>query len=369
MKSDQILINFLKSPKLIAQFSEEEIGHLIRQSYATGLTARVYSQLSENGLMSFIPDNMRWHFSSANKLFKAHKHDINNEIKRITNALKFANISPVFLKGAAYIIADNKCHQGRLFSDVDIFVDKSDLSIAEGMLRLNGWINNDIDEHDEKYYRDWMHEIPPLINTKSDITIDVHHNLVPLVSRIKLNSDLLLDRVVNSSSGIKTLSPMDKILHSSAHLLLDGEFDHGFRDIHDLYLLLTEYMLDNPDFIDDLIGRAEELGFELILYYCLLLQVEIFKLNIPISKIAKLKQKIPTTIITDIVFRMFLRVLCPEPSKLSSFRYKTSLFLLYIRSHWLKMPMHLLIPHLLYKAIVTPFKERKKIKELENNPN
>jgi hypothetical protein len=27
-------------------------------------------------------------------------------------------------------------------------------------------------------------------------------------------------------------------------------------------------------------------------------------------------------------------------------------FLLFIRSHWLRMPMHLLIPHLLHKALI-----------------
>ena len=73
-----------------------------------------------------------------------------------------------------------------------------------------------------------MHEIPPMTNSVSGMTIDVHHNLVPLVSRMRLNGDEFLNKSKANEHGIVTLSSEDKVLHSAIHLLLDGEFNHGF---------------------------------------------------------------------------------------------------------------------------------------------
>ncbi|RMG34887.1 MAG: hypothetical protein D6720_08325 [Gammaproteobacteria bacterium] len=33
--------------------------------------------------------------------------------------------------------------------------------------------------------------------------------------------------------------------------------------------------------------------------------------------------------------------------------------LLFIRAHYLRMPLHMLLPHLAYKAFVAPYRERK----------
>jgi hypothetical protein len=251
-----------------------------------------------------------------------------------------------------------------LFADVDIFVDKSDINATEEMLRWNGWIAEKLDEHDEKYYRNWMHEIPPMVNSKTNMTIDVHHNLIPLVSRIKLDSTKLKDRIVSNQDGIRSLAPEDKVLHSAAHLLLDGEFDNGFRDIHDLYLLITEGVSINADFLDLLQKRAEQLGFELVLYYCLRLQQRIFALTIADKYIVALEAKISSPIIAKLVLEMLFTVIHPSTTLADSRKQRTYALMLFIRSHWLKMPMHILVPHLFHKAFITPYIEWKKNKEL-----
>ena len=364
MRNNNPLIAFLIDPVCLKSFSLDDLDTFIQQAYATGLVARVFHILSAHNLLTDIPKNSQWHFSSANKVFLAHKFDIENEVKRIVQALKPANIEPVFLKGAAYIIANDPCHQGRLFADVDIFVGKSDLSATEEMLSWNGWISEKLDEHDEKYYRNWMHEIPPMVNSKTNMTIDVHHNLIPLVSRIKLDSTKLKDRIVNNKDGIRSLAPEDKVLHSAAHLLLDGEFDNGFRDIHDLYLLITEGVSLNADFLDLLQKRAEQLGFELVLYYCLRLLQRIFALTISDKYVVALEGKMSSPTIAKLVLEMLFTVIYPSTTSSDSRKQNTYALLLFIRSHWLKMPMHILVPHLFHKAFITPYIEWKKNKEL-----
>jgi len=45
-----------------------------------------------------------------------------------------------------------------------------------------------------------------------------------------------------------------------------------------------------------------------------------------------------------------------------------AMWLLYIRSHYLRMPFHLLIPHLLHKAFISPINARRVEKKVENRP-
>jgi len=358
------LIDFLINPKVVCHWEEITWQQLLQHAYTTNLTARVYCFLEENKLFQHVPKHLKWHFSSANKVFVAHKKDVLIEAENITHALTMAKISPVFLKGAAYLLSKDPCCKGRLFSDVDIFVNKAELAATEQVLRWQGWVGEELDNHDEKYYRDWMHEIPPMRNTKTNMTIDIHHNLLPLVSRIKLDSEQLSSGVIECN-GYKLLSLPDRILHSSAHLLLDGEFKHGFRDLHDIYLLIATGIKENKSFLSILLARSQELKITLILYYCLNLLIQIFKMNIDEDVLQQCQREISTPkSISKFILKLYITVLSPCEILEKNTKYKSALFLLFVRSHWLKMPIHILIPHLLYKALVTPYLERQKQKQL-----
>lgn len=353
------IIIFICQPQAVAKWLPSQWDELLQQAYNTGLLARVYATLQEHDLFEFVPENLKWHFSSANTVFLAHKQDVLLEVEHIEKALKPAGITPIFLKGAAYLLDGAKCSDGRLFADIDIFVAKKDLASTEEMLRWSGWIGKQMDKHDEKYYRDWMHEIPPMTNTRSWMTIDVHHNLVPLVSRMSLNSDEILADVIINEKGIKTLSSEDKVLHSASHLLLDGEFNHGFRDLHDIYLLMAEYTAKDPLFLSRLQKRALFLGFELIFYYCLKLEQHFFSLSVEEHLFIECEKRFNSKIVPENVLKVMIKVLTPDVYKHRSLSFNIALFILFIRSHWLKMPIHILIPHLIYKSLISPIKQRK----------
>ena len=265
-----LIRDLLITPFSVEKWTLEEWDLLIQQGYATGLLARIYATLVDKELEDLIPKEALWHLTSAYQLYEAHMLDVKSEISHITHTPALGNIKPIFLKGAAYVLADDSCHVGRLFADIDIFVDKKNISVVEQLLYWHGWKGEDLDPHDEKYYREWMHEIPALTHSGRGMTLDVHHNLVPLTSKISINTDSLLERANNiTTQGELVLSAEDRILHSAMHLLLDGEFDKGFRDLGDLDALLRHYSEENEEFWNILVERADSLGVGRILYYCL----------------------------------------------------------------------------------------------------
>ncbi|MFZ1565332.1 nucleotidyltransferase family protein, partial [Sphingorhabdus sp.] len=90
----------------------------------------------------------------------------------------------VLMKGTAYVAADLKAGEGRHIGDLDVLVAREDLPQVEALLLSKGgweWVKEDA--YDDAYYRDHMHELPPLIHKERDRMIDVHHTILPLTAR------------------------------------------------------------------------------------------------------------------------------------------------------------------------------------------
>ena len=64
------------------------------------------------------------------------------------------------------------------------------------MLLDGGWQYDEVNDYDQRYYRDWMHETPPLIHKNRSMEVDLHHNIVPPVSRIKLDASKLFAKAL-----------------------------------------------------------------------------------------------------------------------------------------------------------------------------
>ena len=99
----------------------------------------------------------------------------------------------VLLKGAAYTVADLPAARGRIFSDVDLMVPKDRIAEAETTLRNHGWVAGATNAYDQRYYRTWMHQIPPLTHFRRETVIDVHHTIVPETARTPVAAGRLFD--------------------------------------------------------------------------------------------------------------------------------------------------------------------------------
>jgi Uncharacterised nucleotidyltransferase len=161
----------------------------------------------------------------------------------------------VLMKGTAYSAAGLKASEGRHIGDLDIMVARADLSNVEAALLAAGWEWVKDDDYDDAYYRDHMHELPPLIHKTRDRMIDVHHTILPLTARPRPDAAALLADAEALENGLGVFSPTDMVIHSAAHLFADGELDGGLRNLWDIHCLLSEF--GDEDYWPALKSRAQ----------------------------------------------------------------------------------------------------------------
>ena len=323
---------------------------LIRQARSANVLARLRYLFDSVGILNQIPAQPCAHIKSIQTYADRFYISLNWEVTCIQEALKTLNVPLVLLKGSAYFIAENKAANGRIFSDVDILVPEDKLLEVEIALIKAGWMTNTIDPYDQKYYRQWMHEIPPLRHLKRQTSIDVHHNILPKTTRFCPDGNKLLANIVKiPEKNIWVLSSEDRVLHSATHLFHEGELAQGFRDLSDLDLLLKEFST-HENFWVKLLQRSDELHQQVPLYYALRYTHQILQTPVPKNVLTASEQRLHNRIGTKLMDALFLRALMPDHESCNDRWTKLARWLLFVRSHWLKMPVYLMVPHLVRKG-------------------
>ena len=216
----------------------------------------------------------------------------------------------------------------------------------------HGLVSSHQSAYDQRYYRQWMHELPPMRHITRRSVIDIHHNLVPDTAQLQPDASLLLANTITcpGRSDVRVLCPADMILHSAVHLFHDGEFDHGLRDLFDLQDLLTHFMKTGDDWVM-LAERAELLGMSRPLYYTLRYLQRCLRATVPEDISKRLQQQKPA-IPTRLMDATFERGLLPDHESCRDRWCAAARLALYVRGHALRMPPHLLLPHLWRKAML-----------------
>lgn len=344
-----ILSKFLSQFAFGAEFSVQEWDLIIRQSRRAILLSRLASIVDEESA-KHVPDVAMPHLVSAQNLSYKQLQIIRYEIDRIQEALQALDVPVVLLKGAAYVAAMLPPVHGRMFSDIDILVPKDHLQAVENAMSNHGWMTTYLDEYDQRYYRKWMHELPPMTHIRRNTVVDIHHNILPETARIHPNPEKLLANIqqVPGYKNVYTLSNVDIVLHSATHLFHDGELEHGLRDLVDLDALLRHFG-ETDGFWDELIQRAVELELTRPLFYALRYTAQILRTPMP-DVAMKAATSVGKPAALPLVDALFGRALMPDHKSCDDVYTPLARWMLYIRSHYLRMPLHLLIPHLLRKA-------------------
>ncbi|MDO7833917.1 nucleotidyltransferase family protein [Sphingobium sp. HBC34] len=162
------------------------------------------------------------------------------EADRAALALAPLGVPVVLLKGTAYAAAGLKAGQGRFIGDLDILVPREAMPAVEQALIAADWEWVKEDAYDDAYYRQWMHELPPMIHVERDRLIDVHHTILPLTARQTPDAAALIAAAIPISDGLYILSGEDRIVHAAAHMLADGDLQGGLRNLWDIYCLLPD---------------------------------------------------------------------------------------------------------------------------------
>ena len=148
---------------------------------------------------SLPPDAPAWlkdRLVSVDALVREYDRAVHWEIDRLHRAFLDSGIPWVLLKGAAYLAAGLPPGNGRRVADIDILVPERDLARSEEILKRHGWDFPKIDPYDDRFYRQWMHESPPMVHTVRGSIVDVHHAILPKTSRLHPSSERLLERSV-----------------------------------------------------------------------------------------------------------------------------------------------------------------------------
>lgn len=352
MNASDLLSRTLRSPDAARAFSMGDWDLLLRQAHHAGLTSRLHHALRLAGCAEAIPGPARWHFEAADTLAARQQVAVRWEIAQVQKALGGAGIPLLLLKGAAYVAAGLPAAQGRLFNDLDILVPRDALDAAESALMLAGWHATGLSAYDQRYYRRWMHEIPPLQHAQRATVIDVHHAILPDTARSRPDPARLRAQAVAVSGlrGVRVLCATDRILHSAAHLFHDGELPHGLRDLSDLDLLLRDAARE-VDFWPRLVARAGELELGRSLFHALRYVRYFLATPVPASVDAALARFAPARPVQVLLDALFTRALAPMHPSCEDRLTPAARLAAYVRAHWLRMPPRLLLPHLLHKAL------------------
>ena len=164
------------------------------------------------------------------------------EAEMARRALAPLGVPVVLLKGTAFHAAGLEAAQGRSVGDLDILVPRTAIEEVERALIAHGWERmKEADGYDDLYYRQWMHELPPLIHRERDRMADVHHTILPLTARPKPDAAALIADSAALADGLRVLAPEDMIVHAAAHLIADGDMAGGLRNLWDIDRLLREF--------------------------------------------------------------------------------------------------------------------------------
>lgn len=351
-RARRLLLAALRTPTSLPALSLADWELLLRVARRARVLGRLEAELAHAGLLEEIPTRAAAHLRAARNVIEHRKTLISWEVNRLLWALKGIDQTLILLKGTAYLLAGLPPAAGRIFADVDLLVPEEQIGAIEERLLESGWFKTEIDPYDDRYYRVWMHEIPPLRHRERGTEIDIHHRLLPKTNRLKSDPAALFAAAQPlANPRLRVLAPADMVLHALVHLFLEGDPDEGLRlrDLLDVHDLLGHFG-QQPGFWSELAPRARELGFERPLFYGLRYAQRLFATAVPEDVLRQVDSAAPAWPIGKLMDHLVPLALMPthpdHPSRLATL----ARWLIYVRAHWLRMPTGLLIRHLSHKA-------------------
>lgn len=345
------LLRLLVQGELPTGFAGRDWERLLGQARASRLLGRLAWRLQDAGLLPQLPPQVQTVLTASLRVLERHRHEVRHELLAVREALQPLGHPVVLLKGAAYLLAELPPSRGRSFSDIDLLVPEAGLAAVESALMAHGWISEERQAYNQRYYRQWMHEIPPLRHVQRGSVLDVHHAIAPRSSRFHTPGAMLIEASQPiGASGLRLLQPVDLALHSALHLCLDGEMGQAWRDLLDLQDLLGLLPgTDDAARARACLDRAVALGLMPVLAQALAPLCALLPQDALLQALARgLEAQLPGW-----QHQAPARWMCTAlglDETASPARRERAARCLYWRAHLLRMPLHLLLPHLMRKS-------------------
>jgi hypothetical protein len=185
-----------------------------------------------------------------------------------------------------------------------------------------------------------------MVHSDRESIVDLHHAILPRTSRLHPSSDRLFKRAEQTDDGARVLCPSHMVLHAAAHLFHDGEIAGAIRDLVDLDQLLRKFA-EREGFWRDLVEEAHALNLTRPAYYALRYAHRWLGTPIPPDIDRVVRGWAPPRLVEPLMDAFVDRTM-PGVSGVAS---SASVFALYVRSHWLRMPALQLARHLARKSL------------------
>lgn len=339
-----LLLRGLHAP---LEISEADWERLLRIARTSGLHARLAAANLANPTLSAV---VRRHLLSSARIAAYRAQLVRAELFQLA-PLARGDFPVIVLKGGAYLLQNRGMAVGRFVSDVDLLVPAEHLRTMEGRLRTAGWQPEKLTPYDERYYRDWSHETPPMRFPGHSLEVDLHHAITPVTGSLAFDPASLFEcSEPIPGTPFRVLCAQDQVLHACLHCFHDGELDLRLREVVDIDGLLRSYA-EREGFWDGLSARARELGLQQPLWYGL--HFAQTWLDCPVPR--AILEALPAP---PAVSRMAMDALVPmamfppDPDGPTALSVRLARVLMRIRYHRLRMPLHLLAPHLARKSLI-----------------
>lgn len=317
--SAALLVQVLRDPAQAGRLDAEGWNRLLAAARAERLIGTLAYRLDDVA----VPDPARLVLTDAKRDTAREGQQALWEADRAADAMRGLDVKPILLKGTAYVAADLRAGQGRFIGDLDILVPRDAMPAVERALITAGWEWVKEDPYDDAYYRQWMHELPPMIHVERDRMIDVHHTVLPLTARQTPDAAAMIADAIPITNGLYILSAEDRIVHSVAHMLADGDMQGGLRNLWDIHCLLPDA---DPAALE---ARAARHGLARHVGQARRLAGALYGGGARLTLWDRLVRA-----------RLLARNGWGQESR------KLLVFAFYIRSHWLRMPPAMLMRHL-----------------------
>ena len=309
--------------------------------------------------MSAVPARVAEHFESAAVVIARRRRAVRWELRELSEALEASPYPVVALKGAAYEIEELALARARFVSDVDLLVPFESLEVVESTLRSRGWSSVEMSDYDERYYREWSHEIPPLVHPARSMEVDVHHSIAP---RLHGSGDAARSLMRDSlpipwsmpgngrmSDRFRVLAPVDQLVHVGIHTFAGSELSMRLREVMDFDLLyrhrcIEHGLLDARDILD----RAEALGASRPVYW--MLHFAARWLGTPVGDVLRSRAPRPGWAARRAMEAVVDRSMLPGLQQRRSMPEFAAEVALLARYQWQRLPLGRLVPHLFEKG-------------------
>jgi hypothetical protein len=163
----------------------------------------LYCNLKKANFLNYLPKDLVEYMKYITNLNRERNEQIIEQAKEINELLLANNITPVFLKGTAYLLENLYDDiSERMIGDIDIIIDENNINMADQTLKKNGYSSSYV------LYDDHRH-LPRLIKEKKIAAIEIHKNF--------------LEKPFRNNFGYKHIKQNIKIIDEKISIL--GEID------------------------------------------------------------------------------------------------------------------------------------------------